>query len=340
MGYLVEGIWKDLPRDTRSTGGEFIRTDSVFRDRVTADGSSGFKAEAGRYHLYVSLACPWAHRTVIFRKLKGLEKAISLSVVDPLMDANGWTFSERRGCIPDTVNGAAHLYEIYLKVRPDFSGRVTVPTLWDRERGTIVNNESSEIIRMLNREFDAFARRSFPDQYPEDLRAEIDRWNDLIYRTVNNGVYRAGFASAQDKYDQAVGELFATLGTLERHLAKSRYLCGDRITEADWRLFTTLARFDAVYHYHFKCNLRRLRDYSNLWAYTRELYQVPGVAETVDLWHIKEHYYRSQKEVNPSRIVPVGPDIDFGEPHGRGRITPPSPPRRRRLSPTSRSRRR
>jgi putative glutathione S-transferase len=340
MGYLVEGIWKDLPRDTRRTGGEFIRSDSVFRDRVTADGSSGFKAGAGRYHLYVSLACPWAHRTVIFRKLKGLEKAISLSVVDPLMDANGWSFSERRGCVPDTVNGAAHLYEIYLKVRPDFSGRVTVPTLWDKQRGTIVNNESSEIIRMLNREFDAFAQRSFPDQYPEDLRTEIDRWNDLIYRTVNNGVYRAGFASAQDKYDQAVGDLFATLETLERHLAKSRYLCGKRITEADWRLFTTLARFDAVYHYHFKCNLRRLREYPNLWAYTRELYQVPGVAETVDLWHIKEHYYRSQKEVNPSRIVPAGPEIDFSEPPGRDRITPLSRPRRRRLSPTSPSRRR
>ena len=340
MGYLVEGIWKDLPRDTRRTGGEFMRPESVFRDRVTADGSSGFKAEAGRYHLYVSLACPWAHRTLIFRKLKGLDKAISLSIVDPLMGENGWTFSERPGCIPDTVNGATYLYEIYLKVRPTFSGRVTVPTLWDKQRGTIVNNESSESIRMLNREFDAFAQRSYPDQYPEDLRAEIDCWNDLIYRTVNNGVYRAGFASAQEKYDQAVGELFATLETLERHLAKSRYLCGGRVTEADWRLFTTLARFDAVYHYHFKCNLRRLRDYSNLWAYTRELYQAPGVAETVDLWHIKEHYYRSQKEVNPSQIVPVGPAIDFSEPHGRGRINPPSRPRKRRPSPTSPSRRR
>ena len=340
MGYLVEGIWKDLPRDTRRTGGEFMRPESVFRDRVTADGSSGFKAEAGRYHLYVSLACPWAHRTLIFRKLKGLDKAISLSIVDPLMGENGWTFSERPGCIPDTVNGATYLYEIYLKVRPTFSGRVTVPTLWDKQRGTIVNNESSEIIRMLNREFDAFAQRSYPDQYPEDLRAEIDCWNDLIYRTVNNGVYRAGFASAQEKYDQAVGELFATLETLERHLAKSRYLCGGRVTEADWRLFTTLARFDAVYHYHFKCNLRRLRDYSNLLAYTRELDQAPGVAETVDLWHIKEHYYRSQKEVNPSQIVPVGPAIDFSEPHGRGRINPPSRPRKRRPSPTSPSRRR
>ena len=320
MGYLVEGVWKDLPRDTRKTGGEFIRPESVFRDRVTADGSSGFRAEAGRYHLYVSLACPWAHRTVIFRKLKGLEKAISLSIVDPLMDVNGWTFSERPGCVPDSVNGASYLYEIYLKARPGFSGRVTVPALWDKARGTIVNNESSEIIRMLNREFDAVAEKAAPtspDMYPEELQPEIERWNDLIYRTVNNGVYRAGFATAQDKYEKAVGDLFATLEVLERHLANSRYLCGERITEADWRLFTTLARFDAVYHYHFKCNLRRLRDYANLWPYARELYQIPGVAATVDMWHIKEHYYRSQKEVNPSQVVPVGPVVDFSEPHGR-----------------------
>jgi len=320
MGYLVEGVWKDLPRDTRKPGGEFIRPESVFRDRVTADGSSGFRAEAGRYHLYVSLACPWAHRTVIFRKLKGLEKAISLSIVDPLMDVNGWTFSERPGCVPDSVNGASYLYEIYLKARPGFSGRVTVPALWDKARGTIVNNESSEIIRMLNREFDAVAEKAAPtslDMYPEELQPEIERWNDLIYRTVNNGVYRAGFATAQDKYEKAVGDLFATLEVLERHLANSRYLCGERITEADWRLFTTLARFDAVYHYHFKCNLRRLRDCANLWPYARELYQVPGVAATVDMWHIKEHYYRSQKEVNPSQVVPVGPVVDFSEPHGR-----------------------
>jgi putative glutathione S-transferase len=320
MGMLVEGVWKDLPRDVRSTGGEFIRPESSFRDRVTADGSSGFKAEAGRYHLYVSLACPWAHRTVIFRKLKGLEKAISLSIVDPLMDVDGWVFSDRPGCIPDGVNGASYLYEIYLKARPGFSGRVTVPVLWDKARGTIVNNESSEIVRMLNREFDSFAEKSLPDMVPAELRPEIDRWNELIYRTVNNGVYRAGFATAQDKYEKAVGELFATLEVLERHLAKSRYLCGGRITEADWRLFTTLVRFDLVYHTHFKCNLRRLRDYSNLWAYARELYQVPGVARTVDFRHIKEHYYRSQKEVNPSQVVPVGPVVDFNEPHGRGKM--------------------
>jgi putative glutathione S-transferase len=324
MGMLVEGVWKDLPRDVRSTGGEFIRPESSFRDRVTADGSSGFKAEAGRYHLYVSLACPWAHRTVIFRKLKGLEKAISLSIVDPLMDVDGWVFSDRPGCIPDGVNGASYLYKIYLKARPGFSGRVTVPVLWDKARGTIVNNESSEIVRMLNREFDSFAEKSLPDMVPAELRPEIDRWNELIYRTVNNGVYRAGFATAQDKYEKAVGELFATLEVLERHLAKSRYLCGERITEADWRLFTTLVRFDLVYHYHFKCNLRRLRDCPNLWAYARELYQVPGVAKTVDFRHIKEHYYRSQKEVNPSQVVPVGPVVDFNEPHGRGKVLPPS----------------
>ena len=319
MGFLVEGVWKDLPRDVRSTGGEFIRPESPFRDRVTADGSSGFKAEAGRYHLYVSLACPWAHRTVIFRKLKGLEKAISLSIVDPLMDADGWVFSDRPGCVPDSVNGASCLYEIYLRARPDFSGRVTVPVLWDKARGTIVNNESSEIVRMLNREFDFFAEKSLPDMVPAELRPVIDRWNELIYRTVNNGVYRAGFATAQDKYEKAVGELFATLELLERHLGKNRYLCGERITEADWRLFTTLVRFDLVYHYHFKCNLRRLRDCPNLWAYARELYQVPDVAKTVDVRHIKEHYYRSQKEVNPSQLVPVGPVVDFNEPHGRGK---------------------
>lgn len=325
MGMLVEGVWKDIPRDTRRTGGEFIRPESVFRSWVTADGSSGFKAEPRRYHLYISLACPWAHRTLIFRALKGLEKAISLSVVDPLMDSEGWAFTDRPGCIRDTVNGAAYLHQVYTKARPDFSGRVTVPVLWDKKTGAIVNNESSEIIRMFNREFDSFAEKSLPDLYPEALRPEIDRWNDLIYRTVNNGVYRTGFATAQDKYEKALGELFATLDTLERHLAASRYICGDRITEADWRLFTTLVRFDPVYHFHFKCNLRRLRDYPSLWGYTRELYQIPGVGATVDIAQIKEHYYRSQKEVNPSRVVAMGPILDFNEPHGRGnphRMTP------------------
>jgi len=321
MGLLVEGVWKDVPRDTRKTGGEFVRTESVFRDRVSADGSSGFRAEAGRYHLYVALSCPWAHRTVLYRAVKGLERAVSLSAVDPYMGPNGWIFSDRPGCIPDTVNGASFLWEVYVKARPGYSGRVTVPVLWDRKTGAIVNNESSEIIRMLNREFDAFADRSVPDLYPEELRPEIDRWNELVYRTVNNGVYRAGFATAQDKYAQAARDLFATLDLLETHLARSRYLCGERLTEADWRLFPTLARFDLVYHYHFKCNLRRLSDYPSLWAYTRELYQFPGVAQTVDFAQIKEHYYRSQVWVNPSGVVPVGPVLDekdFSAPHGRG----------------------
>jgi len=321
MGMLVEGVWKDLPRDTRKTGGEFIRDQAVFRGHITADGASGFRAEAGRYHLYVSYACPWAHRTLIFRTLKGLENAVSISIVDPFMDAEGWVFSDRPDCVPDTVNGTKRLHEVYTRSKRDFSGRVTVPILWDRVSGTIVNNESSEIVRMLNREFDAFAERRLPDMYPEALRNEIDRWNELIYRTVNNGVYRAGFATAQDKYEQAVSELFATLDLIEARLAKNRYLCGTRLSEADWRLFTTLVRFDPVYHFHFKCNLRRLVDYPALWGYTRELYQFPGVAPTVNLWHIKEHYYRSHPEFNPTRVVPVGPTVDFSAPHGRERLS-------------------
>ena len=321
MGMLVEGVWKDIARDTRKTAGEFLRPESVFRDRVTADGSSGFKAEPGRYHLYVALACPWAHRTVVYRALKGLEQVITLSAADPISEPHGWTFTARPGAVADPANGARYLHEVYVKARAQYTGRVTVPTLWDRKTGTIVNNESSEIIRMLNREFDALATRPLPDMYPEALRGEIDRWNDLIYPTVNNGVYRAGFATAQDRYEEAVKGVFATFDTLERHLAASRYLCGGQITEADWRLFTTLVRFDSVYHYHFKCNLRRLRDYPNLWAYTRELYQYPGVAATVDLRQIKEHYYGSQTRVNPSGVVALGPVLDerdFNEPHGRG----------------------
>jgi putative glutathione S-transferase len=320
MGMLVQGVWQDVARDTRATGGEFIRTESIFRDRVTADGSSSFKAEPGRYHLYVSYACPWAHRTIIFRALKGLEQAITLSAADPVSEPNGWTYTQR----PDSANGTRYLYEVYLKARPDYTGRVTVPTLWDRKQSAIVNNESSEIIRMLNREFDAFATRELPDMYPEDLRGEIDRWNELIYPTVNNGVYRAGFATAQDRYEQAVRGLFETFAALEAHLARHRYLCGDRLSEADWRLFPTLVRFDSVYHYHFKCNLARLRDYPNLWAYTRELYQYPGIAATVDLKDIKEHYYRSQARVNPSGVVALGPMLterDFSQPHERERLS-------------------
>jgi putative glutathione S-transferase len=315
MGMLVKGLWQDIAYETKS--GEFVRNDSVFRDWVTADGSSGFRAEAERYHLYVSLACPWAHRTLILRTLKGLEDAITVSIVDPYMGPGGWSFTEHRGCTSDSVNGATFLREIYLKANFDYMGRVTVPVLWDRKTGTIINNESSEIIRMLNSEFDAFALRELPDLYPQALRPQIERWNRIIYRAVNNGVYRAGFSTAQDKYEAAARELFATLDTLDEHLGKHRYLCGSVVTEADWRLFTTLVRFDAVYHGHFKCNLRRLVDYDNLWAYTRELYQIPGVAETVDLEHIKEHYYRSHPRINPSGVVPVGPTLDFAAPHGR-----------------------
>jgi len=315
MGMLVNGVWQDVGYDTKS--GEFMRNESVFRDRVTADGSSGLRAEPGRYHLYVSLACPWAHRTLILRALKGLDETISLSVVDPYMGPEGWRFGDRPDCTRDSVNGAALLREIYLKARRDYTGRVSVPALWDRKTATIVNNESADIIRMLNREFDAYASRDLPDLYPDSLRSEIDRWNDLIYRSVNNGVYRAGFAVTQDKYETAVRSLFETLNSIEEHLGRHRYLCGARLTEADWRLFTTLVRFDAVYHGHFKCNLQRLSDFPSLWGYTRELYQIPGVAATVDMRQIKEHYYRSHTRINPTGIVPLGPTIDFGEPHGR-----------------------
>ncbi|MGP1676100.1 MAG: glutathione S-transferase family protein [Burkholderiales bacterium] len=318
MGMLVKGIWQDIAYDTRS--GEFLRNDSVFRDSITADGSSGFRAEAGRYHLYVSLACPWAHRTLILRTLKGLEDAITVSIVDPYMGPGGWGFTERRGCTSDSVNGAALLRDVYLKAQSDYTGRVTVPVLWDRKTGTILNNESAEIVRMLNSEFNAFALRESNDLYPQALRAQIERWNGIIYRTVNNGVYRAGFATTQDKYEAAARELFATLDRLDQHLGKYRYLCAGVPTEADWRLFTTLVRFDAVYYGHFKCNLRPLVDYDNLWAYTRELYQFPGVVGTVDLEQIKEHYYRSHPRINPNGVVPVGPTLDFAAPHGRERL--------------------
>ncbi|MBI4291708.1 MAG: glutathione S-transferase family protein [Betaproteobacteria bacterium] len=315
MGMLVNGLWQDIAYQTKR--GEFVRNDSLFRDWVSADGSSGFRAEARRYHLYVSLACPWAHRTLILRALKGLGDAITVSIVDPYMGPEGWSFSERRGCTRDSVNATAFLRDVYLKAKSDYTGRVTVPVLWDRETGTIVSNESSEIIRMLNREFDAFASRELPDLYPEALQPQIERWNEIIYRTVNNGVYRAGFAAAQDKYEAAARELFATLDTIEEHLGQHRYLCGAVLSLADWRLFTTLVRFDTVYYVHFKCNLRRLVDYDKLWAYTRELYQFPGVAATVDLEQIKEHYYRSHPRINPTGLVPVGPALDFAAPHGR-----------------------
>ena len=320
MGKLVNGVWHDEWYDTKSTRGAFVRADSSFRDRVTRDGSSNFEAEPGRYHLYVSLACPWACRTLIVRKLKKLEEAVSISIVDPLMGERGWAFTDYPGCIPDTVNGLSYLHQVYTAAKPGYTGRVTVPVLFDKRTKQIVNNESAEIIRMLNSEFDDFADGTV-DFYPRPLRAEIDSINAVVYDTVNNGVYRAGFATAQATYEQAFDALFATLDELERRLARSRYLVGDRITEADWRLFTTLVRFDAVYVSHFKCNLRRLVDYANLWGYTRDLYQVPGVAETVSLDHIKRHYFMSHPTINPTRIVPKGPALDFTSEHRRGMLS-------------------
>jgi putative glutathione S-transferase len=316
MGLLVDGQWRDEWYDTKSTDGRFVRKDASFRNRVTADGSSGFKAEADRYHLYVSLACPWAHRTLIFRKLKKLEGVISLSIVDPLMAEQGWAFSEGPGCAPDNVNGASYLHQIYTAAKPDYTGRVTVPVLWDKKSGTIVNNESSEIIRMFNAEFDAFGDANL-DFYPEELRGEIDTINARVYDNVNNGVYKCGFATTQEAYEQAFVALFTTLDALEARLRRQRYLVGSGITEADWRLFTTLVRFDAVYLGHFKCNLKRIADYPNLSNYLRELYQVPGVAETVNFDHIKRHYYESHKTINPTGIVPMGPELDLLARHNR-----------------------
>jgi glutathionyl-hydroquinone reductase len=328
MGIMIDGEWRadgTFPTDS----GRFVRAQSGFRSWVTRggeagpSGDAGFKAEPGRYHLYISLACPWAHRTLIFRRLKRLEAVISLSVVDPFMGDSGWAFAAPDGSLTagstvDDLNHAHYLYEIYAKARSDYNGRVTVPVLWDKERRTIVNNESAEIIRMLNSAFDDWGDASL-DFFPPDLRAEIDRINPVVYENVNNGVYRCGFASTQEAYDEAFDALFRTLGEIEVRLSQQRYLAGDRITEADWRLFTTLVRFDAVYYVHFKCNLHHIADYPNLWSYTRELYQVPGVAETVNLAQIKRHYYASHQSINPRQIVARGPAIDFSAPHDRDR---------------------
>ncbi|MGD9694760.1 MAG: glutathione S-transferase family protein [Thermoleophilia bacterium] len=303
-------------RAETDSGGRFVRQVSRFREAVTADGSSGYRAEPGRYHLYVSLACPWAHRTIIVRRLKRLEDVVSLSVVDPVRDERGWRFTEGPGHGPDPVNGFAYLSEAYLASDPSFAGRVTVPVLWDRESGRIVNNESAEIIRMLNSEFDRWGDASV-DLYPQALRDEIDAVNDLVYPRVNNGVYRAGFATTQAAYEEAFDDLFAALEALDERLGRSRFLVGDRQTEADWRLFTTLIRFDAVYVGHFKCNLRRIVDHRNLWPYLRDLYQTPGVAETVSFDHIKRHYYLTHAAINPTGIVPKGPALDLTLPHDR-----------------------
>ena len=325
MGQLVDGKWQDRWYDTKKTGGRFVRKDSAFRNWITADGSAGatgtagFAAEPGRYHLYVSLACPWAHRTLIFRALKGLEDMISVSAVNPLMLDQGWSFEPGDGVVPDPVNGVGYLHEVYTTADPGYSGRVTVPVLWDKKTGTIVNNESSEIIRMFNSAFNSIGATG-PDFYPEALRGEIDRINASVYDNVNNGVYKSGFATTQEAYEDAVSRLFDTLDGIEHTLSRQRYLAGDHITEADWRLFTTLVRFDPVYVGHFKCNIRRIVDYPNIWGYTRELYQVPGVAGTVNMDHIKNHYYGSHETINPARIVPVGPDIDFTAPHGRDHL--------------------
>ena len=325
MGLLVDGQWQDQWYDTKSTGGRFKRQESQFRNWITPDGSpgptgeGGFAAAPGRYHLYVSLACPWAHRTLIFRKLKGLEQMISLSVVHWAMLGEGWTFQEDEGVIPDTVNNARVMHQVYTTADPVYSGRVTVPVLWDKERETIVSNESADIIRMLNSAFDGIGAAP-GDYYPEALREEIDAINARVYDNVNNGVYKSGFATTQEAYEEAVKPLFATLDELDARLAGKRYLTGDTITEADWRLFTTLVRFDAVYVGHFKCNLRRIADYPHLSGYLRELYQWPGVRETVNFTHIKNHYYYSHETINPHRVVPLGPVLDLDAPHGRETI--------------------
>lgn len=322
MGLLVDGIWRNVWYDTKSTGGAFVRKAPSFRNWITADGSvgpsgaGGFKAEAGRYHLYVSHACPWAHRTLIFRKLKGLEDMVSVSVVNAFMGEQGWTFAPGAGVVPDAVNGARYLHEVYTLADPAYTGRVTVPVLWDKHTQTIVSNESPEIIRMFNSAFDDIG--ALPgDYYPAHLRAEIDALNELIYPNVNNGVYRAGFATSQAVYEAAVADVFTALDALERRLAQQRYLAGAQITEADWRLFTTLVRFDAVYVGHLKCNLRRIADYPHLSGYLRELYQQPGIAATVFIDNIKEHYYASHASINPTGIIPAGPVLDLMAPHGR-----------------------
>jgi putative glutathione S-transferase len=322
MGLLQNGKWVDQWYNTEESGGEFVRKAPQFRNWITPDGSpgptgeGGFQAEPGRYHLYVSLACPWAHRTLIIRTLKGLDALISVSVVHWYMAENGWTFQSGDGTEPDVVNGADFLYQIYTTARPNYSGRVTVPVLWDKKNKTVVSNESSEIIRMFNSAFDGIGAKS-EDFYPDTLRTEIDALNDRIYDAVNNGVYKAGFATTQEAYEAAVIPLFATLDWLEDRLSTQRYLTGASVAEADFRLFTTLVRLDPVYVGHFKCNIRRIADYPNLSGYVRDLYQIRGVAQTVNMEHIKNHYYASHETINPSRVIPVGPQVDYSAPHDR-----------------------
>ncbi|MDT8410569.1 MAG: glutathione S-transferase family protein [Wenzhouxiangellaceae bacterium] len=325
MGLLIDGKWHDQWYDTESTGGRFKRSESAFRNWITPDGSagpsgeSGFKAELGRYHLYVAYACPWAHRALIFRKLKGLEKMLPISVVNPLMKDKGWTFEPGYKVAPDPIHDAQYLHQVYTAAEPEYTGRVTVPVIWDKQNNTIVNNESAEIIRMLNSAFDGLGAKP-GNYYPAELQDRIEEINELVYHKVNNGVYKSGFATTQQAYEEAVIPLFETLDQLEEILAHSRYLCGSQITEADWRLFTTLIRFDAVYVGHFKCNIRRIDDYANLSNYLRELYQHPGVAETVEMHAVKLHYYASHETINPSGVVPIGPALDFHRKHDRDRF--------------------
>ncbi|MEH6577702.1 MAG: glutathione S-transferase family protein [Amphritea sp.] len=322
MGLLVKGQWQDQWYETADSDGEFIRESAGFRNWVTADGEAGssgvggFKATAGRYHLYVSLACPWAHRTLIFRKLLGLEDLIGVSVVSPLMMGEGWSFDTETGSTGDSLYNSEFMHQIYTRAKADYTGRVTVPVLWDKQQQTIVSNESSEIIRMFNSAFNDLTGNQ-TDFYPQALAGRINELNDWIYDSVNNGVYRAGFATTQEAYELNVQALFDSLEKIEDLLAEKRYLAGSQLTEADWRLFTTLVRFDAVYHGHFKCNLKMLAEFPNISGYVRELYQVPGVAETVDMAHIKQHYYYSHDMINPTRIVPLGPELKFDQPHGR-----------------------
>ncbi|MEM7425135.1 MAG: glutathione S-transferase family protein [Pseudomonadota bacterium] len=325
MGQLIDGVWHTDNQAATDGKGAFKRSNAGFRNWVSADGSAGpsgdggFKAESGRYHLYVAWACPWAHRTLIFRALKGLEEHISVSFVGPIMLDQGWEFADREDCTPDHILGKRYLHEVYTAADGAFTGRVTVPVLWDKAQGTICSNESSEIIRMFNSAFNSVTGNE-DDYYPQALRAEIDGINDRVYNTLNNGVYKSGFARTQEAYNDAVVPLFDTLDWLEGILSEKRYLTGSQLTEADWRLWPTLLRFDPVYHGHFKCNIRCLREYPNLWGYTRELYQWPGIAETVHMAQTKEHYYASHLNVNPTGIVPSGPDLDLSAPHGRDRL--------------------
>ena len=325
MGLLIEGKWHTDWYDTKSTGGKYVRKEAAFRNWITANGAAGptgrggFKAAAGRYHLYVSLACPWAHRSLIFRALKGLEEMISVSVVNSFMGDEGWTFEPGEGVVADSVNHKTRVHEIYTAAMPDYTGRVTVPVLWDKQQNTIVNNESAEIIRMFNSAFDELGAKT-GDYYPRVIRDEIDTINEVIYHGFNNGVYKAGFATTQDAYDEAVTEVFDVLDGLEERLGSQRYLLGSQLTEADWRLFTTLVRFDPVYVGHFKCNKQRIQDYPALSNYLRDLYQHPGIRETVDIDYIKAHYYGSHESINPTRIIPIGPALNLDAPHDRDRL--------------------